>query len=154
MKAQSPLHLIVERNRIVMLDSTDIAILRCLEGNARLSWKEIGESVHMTGQAVAARVARLEETGVIERYTLQTNKAKLGTPVTAHITVFMKTSDHRALRTFVAHESAIAEAHRSSGEGCYWLRAIVADHDELNRLLEQLLQYGNYRVSLSLESIK
>lgn len=40
----------------------------------------------MTGKAVGNRIRRLEDFGVIEQYTIVTNKAKLGLSITAFIT--------------------------------------------------------------------
>jgi Lrp/AsnC family leucine-responsive transcriptional regulator len=55
-----------------MIDAIDIEIIRCLQSNSRIQWKQIGEQIHMTGQAVANRIQRLEELGVIEGYTVTT----------------------------------------------------------------------------------
>ncbi len=137
-----------------MLDRTDLAILRLLMKNARLQWKEIGERVHLTGPAVAARVRDLEEAGIITGYAAVIDEAKLGRPLTAFITVIMASADHAAFRRFLAGEEQITAAHRVSGDGCYWLRADLASPDELNSLLERILSHGNYRLQLSTERIK
>jgi Lrp/AsnC family leucine-responsive transcriptional regulator len=137
-----------------MIDQTDLAILRLLRENARRQWKEIGERVHLTGQAVAARVRDLEEAGVIAGYTARVDEAKLGRPLTAFITVIMASADHAAFRRFLAGEERVAAAHRVSGDGCYWLRADLASAEELNALLERILRHGNYRLQLSTERIK
>lgn len=50
-----------------MVDKIDLEILNWLQQDSRMQWKEIGEKVHLTGQAVAARIRKLEEMGVIER---------------------------------------------------------------------------------------
>ena len=61
--------LIFERGE-PMLDQTDMNILKELSKNSRLTMKALGEKVHLTGQAVANRVLKLEEEGVIEAYTI------------------------------------------------------------------------------------
>lgn len=70
------------------------------------------------------------------------------------ITVYMNSPNHEAFRQFLSQEPLVTEAHRISGEGCYWLRAEVASHDELNTLLERILRYGNYRINLSIGKVK
>lgn len=57
-----------------MLDSTDLLILDILSQNSRITMKELGKRVHLTGQAVSARVAKLEDNGVIEGYTIKVNQ--------------------------------------------------------------------------------
>lgn len=137
-----------------MLDRTDLNIVRLLRENSRRQWKEIGEQVHLTGQAVAARVQALVDRGAITGFTVDTDAAKLGRPLRAFITVFMAGPDHAAFHRFVTREERISAAHRVSGDGCYWLQADLADHDDLNRLLEEVLRYGNYRLHLSINRLK
>ncbi|KIL37135.1 transcriptional regulator [Gordoniibacillus kamchatkensis] len=136
------------------LDPTDIAILRLLQSNARLQWREIGEQVHLTGQAVGVRIRRLEELGAIRGYTVLTDEAKLGKPITAIVTILMKTNLHAEFQRFLREEETVREAHRISGDGCYSLKALAADNDELNRLLDRILEFANYRVQLSIQQVK
>lgn len=137
-----------------MIDRTDLEILYWLQKNSRMQWKEIGEKVHLTGQAVAVRIRKLEDLGIIEGYTVKLNQDKLGNSMTALITVFMKTTDHQSFQQFLARKETVVRAHRVSGEGCYWLEAGVSGQEELNKLLDEILRYGNYRVNLSIGSIK
>ncbi|WP_426454025.1 Lrp/AsnC family transcriptional regulator [Paenibacillus sp. S-38] len=137
------------------LDETDLHILRLLQGNSRLQWKEIGREVHLTGQAVGGRIRRMEDLGVIRGYTVRTDPDRTGRAVTALVTVFLKSASHHGrFREFVTSEEQITEAHRISGEGCYQFKAQTATQEELNDLLDRLLEYGNYRVQLSLGAIK
>ncbi|HMM22519.1 MAG TPA: AsnC family transcriptional regulator [Selenomonadales bacterium] len=137
-----------------MIDHTDKAILALLKENSRRQWKEIGETVHLTGQAVAARVQAMLDRGVIEAFTLRVDSGKLGKPLRAFVTVFMASSDHSAFQRFLAGESRITEAHRIGGDGCYWFSAELATQEDLNQLLEQVLRFGNYRIQLSIGRIK
>jgi len=140
---------------IQALDEVDIRILQCLLADSRRSNKEIGEIVHLTGQAVGARVRKLQDLGVIEGYTLRWNPQKIGRGVHAFVTVFLNSGTaHQVFRDFVQARKEIEEMHRVSGEGCYWMRVRIADGAELNGLLDTLLQYGNYKLSLSIEALK
>ncbi|MHA7966828.1 Lrp/AsnC family transcriptional regulator [Paenibacillus sp. CAU 1782] len=140
---------------IPLLDDVDLRILQCLVEDSRRTNKQIGALVHLTGQAVGARVKKLRDLGVIEGYTILWNPAKLGLQVHAFITVFMNSAQaHQRFKTFLQASDIIVEAHRVGGDGCYWLRAQTRDSAELNLLLEQLLQFGNYKLSLSIERLK
>lgn len=136
------------------LDATDFAIIGLLRSNARLQWREIGEKVHMTGQAVGARIRKLEELGVLQGYTLIVDEAKLGRPLTALVTVLMKSNRHSAFQALLQEEESIREAHRISGDGCYSLKVLAKDADDLNRLLDRILEHANYRVSVSIQQVK
>ncbi len=137
-----------------MLDETDIKILDLLSKNARMQWREIGDQVHLTGQAVANRISKMEDLGIIEGFTIRINEGRLGKPVLAFVTVFMKTTDHMAFHQFIDQKEIIKEANQISGEGCYLLKVNVSTQDELLQFLNDILRYGNYRVNLSIGKIK
>lgn len=136
------------------MDATDYAILEALRDNARMQWKEIGERVHLTGPAVANRIARLEELGVLQGYTTRVDEAKLGRSFEALVTVFLQSNEHTAFRDWALGESAVTELHRVTGEGCYWMKLRHRDPDELSALLERLIRFGNYRVNGSIGRLK
>ncbi|MDQ0113870.1 Lrp/AsnC ligand binding domain-containing protein [Paenibacillus harenae] len=73
----------------------------------------------------------------------------------AFIIVFLQSSDaHQSFLSYLQNNRLIAEAHRVSGEGCYWTKVRAESHDELNSFLDELLSFGNYKVSLSLTQVK
>ncbi|MEC2479145.1 AsnC family protein, partial [Bacillus cereus] len=37
---------------VYIIDQTDFEILKLLGENSRIQWKELGQKIHMTGQAV------------------------------------------------------------------------------------------------------
>ena len=80
-----------------MIDNTDRLILKELVKNSRITMKELGDRVHLTGQAVANRVMKLEETGIIDRYTINLSREKLGVNIHVMITVTSTTMDNHNL---------------------------------------------------------
>jgi hypothetical protein len=44
--------------------------------------------------------------------------------------------------------------HGDGCDGCYHIRAVLPDEEALNRLLDEILQFGNYRLQLSIAKIK
>lgn len=96
----------------------------------------------------------MEKLGVIEGYTMKINPKLLGKEVTAFITIFMKTTDHVSFQKYIKSNILIVEANRISGEGCYLLKVNATNQGEIVGLLNEILEYGNYRINLSIESIK
>lgn len=137
-----------------MLDETDVQIIKLLTKNSRSQWREIGEEVHLTGQAVKNRISRLEKLGVIEGYTIKVNSEKLGKKIIAYITVFMKNTEHAAFQKYVQNNTLITEANKISGEGCYMLKAVAAEQEEITALLDEILRYGNYKINISIGAVK
>ncbi|WP_227938812.1 Lrp/AsnC family transcriptional regulator [Alkalihalobacillus deserti] len=136
------------------LDNIDFQILRLLSENSRVQWKDLGEQIHMTGQAVGNRIKKLEENGVIKAYSLIINEMKLGLPYTAFVIMHMKTANHDSFIGFINERNEVVEAHRISGEGCYLLKIKIKSQEELNIFLNKLLEHGNYSLNLSIQEIK
>ena len=138
----------------MQIDSIDFQILQLLNKNARIQWKEIGEKIHMTGQAVGNRIQKMEDNGIIQAYSIVIDELKVGLSFTAYIIFFMDAHTHDDLLKFIASRNEINEAHRVSGDACYLLRVTVRSQEALNYLLNDLLKYGNYQLYLSIKEVK
>lgn len=137
-----------------MFDELDLKIIDILKINAKTPLKVIGENIHLTPQAVSNRIIRLQNLGLITQFTISTNNDLLGKSIIAYITIFMKTTKHEQLRKFIKSNSIIEEAHRISGDGCYLLKVVFSNMDEINLLLDNIMEYGTYRLNLSTTTIK
>lgn len=132
-----------------MLDDTDKKILRELSKNGRMSMKELGKKVHLTGQATSSRVIKLEENGVIEGYTIKLNKQKSGYPVHTFINIYTKDVQHQPFLSFIkTQHEYIINNFKISGEGCYLLECKFSSNEVLNQFLTQLNQHANYKLSI------
>src|SRR3954468_4213387 len=59
------------------LDKMDLAILKLLQENARITVKEISEKIHLSTTPVHERVKRMEEAGVIKQYVTLVDPEKV-----------------------------------------------------------------------------
>lgn len=137
-----------------MLDDIDRTIIDLLKDNSRLQWKQIGERIPMSGPAVANRIQRLEELGVIEGYTVKVNEQLLGNHQCVFVTVQMKDYGHTKFKEFIRTREEIKEAHRVSGEPCFILKVQLSDQEKLAQLLDEILVFGNYKINISIGRIK
>ncbi|PJH93080.1 Lrp/AsnC family transcriptional regulator [Bacillus sp. SN1] len=132
-----------------MLDHTDIKILEELSINSRITMKDLGEKVHLTGQASASRVAKLEDTGVIEGYTIKVNQAKLGCSVHALINIYTKSTYHQPYLLFIKEqEKFVINNYKISGDGCYLLECKFPSNELLDQFLMDLNKHVNYKLSI------
>lgn len=136
------------------IDPIDLKILNILQENAKLSFKEIGDLIPMTGQAVGVRIHKLMESGIIENFTIKIDKEKIGIPILAIIKVYMKTFDHAKLIKYIEGTEEVVEAYRVSGDGCYFLKVETDRNQRLNEILEGLCDFANYQLSLSVKKLK
>lgn len=135
-----------------MLDCTDMRILEELSNNSRITMKELGEKVHLTGQAASDRVAKLEDDGVIEGYTIKVNQVKLGCHVHAFLTIITQSLNHRPYLSFIKKQPYIINNFKISGEGCYLLECQFPSNEILDRFLEDLNEHANYKLSIVINS--
>ena len=133
-----------------MIDNTDRLILKELVKNSRITMKELGDRVHLTGQAVANRVMKLEETGIIDRYTINLSREKLGVNIHVMITVTSTTMDNHNLflRFINAQEKYIFHNYKNGGDGCYIIEEVFPSNEILDNFLNELNKYVNYKVNI------
>ncbi|WML32694.1 Lrp/AsnC family transcriptional regulator [Clostridium sp. OS1-26] len=132
-----------------MLDNTDKCILEELSKNSRITMKELGEKVHLTGQAAASRVAKLEDNGIIEGYTIKVNQAKMGYPVHVTVNIYTKSEYHQPYLSFISsQEEYIIHNYKISGDGCYLLECKFQSNEQLDKFLVDLNQYANYKLTV------
>lgn len=60
------------------IDNTDVRILKELQQDSRLSIRELSKRVNLSPPSVTERIRKLEDSGIIEGYTIKINEAALG----------------------------------------------------------------------------
>lgn len=133
-----------------MLDNTDRLILKELLNNSRITMRELGERVHLSGQAAANRVMKLEDNGIIDGYTINLNREKLGTNIHVMITITLtKMDNHNSYLTFInEQERYVLHNYKTGGSGCYIIEAIFPSNEILDSFLIELNKYVNYKVNI------
>lgn len=126
----------------IKLDKFDRALLRALQRNARASLQELSDEVGLTTSPCWTRIKRLEESGVIEGYTVRVNAERIGIPEQLIVQLTLNKHTDAALAEFARHLEAIPEvieAYLVSGDYDYVLRIAVRDTRDYERLLREKL---------------
>ncbi|WHH58860.1 Lrp/AsnC family transcriptional regulator [Petroclostridium sp. X23] len=134
------------------MDSIDYRIIRLLQKNGRLSMKKLGELVSLTPPAVAERVKKLEETGVICGYRAVINPEKLGKIIKAVVNISMKPEKRNEFLKLVAENPNIVECHHVTGSYSMTIKAIFKETVELESLIGKLQQFGHTETLIILSS--
>jgi Lrp/AsnC family leucine-responsive transcriptional regulator len=129
-------------------DAVNLRILRELSQEPRLAMAELGRRVGLSSPAVTERVKRLEETGVIRGYRLDLNPAALGLPIAAYVRVRPNPGQLPRIADLAQRIPEIVECHRVTGEDCFILKVYLPDLEQLDRILDSFLAYGNTTTSL------
>lgn len=134
------------------LDQTAWRILRELQGDARLSFSELARRVGMSTPAVAERVRRLEEAGVITGYRAQLDRARLGRPLQAFLRLTTEATSNQRVVALCSSLDAVVECHHITGEDCFLIRLAVGSVGELEDVIARFRRFGAAHTALVLSS--
>ena len=137
---------------VATLDHIDRKILAELQGNARITFTELGKRVALTAPAAAERVRRLEESGVIAAFRADLDPAAVGYPITAFVRWTSNGPDCARLGNVAKEIPEIVECHRITGETSYILKVVARSVRHLESLLDLLIPHGSTITSVVLSS--
>ncbi|MBI5958818.1 MAG: Lrp/AsnC family transcriptional regulator [Chloroflexi bacterium] len=133
-----------------LLDSVGRQILRLLQEDARLPFSEIGRQVGLTAPAVAERVKKMEEAGIITGFHAAVDPAKLGLGLTAYLHVTAHNGRCDPVRVFAEEQPAITECYCIAGDRDLLLKGTFESVEQLQQLVDHLLKYGSVSTTLVL----
>ena len=132
----------------LLRDHRNIELLGLLRDDPRLSTSELARRVGMSAPAVRERILRLEDSGIIRGYRLELDPAALGFPVAAFVRVRPAPGQLPKLAEVARSMAEVVECHRVTGEDCFILKVHLRSIDELDKVLDQLLAYGQTTTSI------
>jgi Lrp/AsnC family leucine-responsive transcriptional regulator len=114
------------------LDQKDLAILKLLQHNARITVKEISDKVHLSTTPVYERIKWMEETGVIKQYAtlVDHSKVKKGLMVICYVSLKQhnKTAGAKFIKAINEMDEVI-ECYNISGEFDFMLKVVAENMD-------------------------
>jgi len=135
-----------------LLDDTNWLILRELQINARLPMSELARKAGLSAPAVAERVRRLEDAGVIRGYHAEVDLTKLGYPLRAFIRLSVPNEKDDAFAARAPRIREILSCDRVTGTDCYIVKVAVTSVPHLEQVITQLKAHGSPITSLILSS--
>jgi Lrp/AsnC family leucine-responsive transcriptional regulator len=130
------------------IDDIDLRILTELQVNARVTLAELGRRVALSAPAVAERVQRLEDTGVITGYHAEVDPRALGFPVTVMIRVRPAIRELDRIAKIAQEIPEIIECYRMTGDDCFYFTMHLRAVDELEPIIDRFTPYGRTTTSL------
>jgi Lrp/AsnC family leucine-responsive transcriptional regulator len=118
------------------MDAIDLEILMALQRDGRITFADLAQRVGLSPPAVAERVRKLEERGIIQGYTAVLNAKRLKLDITAFISVSVSHPRHDP--PFVEEISRwgeVLECHHVLGADDYLLKIKVNDTSALEDLI-------------------
>ena len=115
------------------LDQKDIAILRLLQHNARITVKEISDKIHLSTTPVHERIKRMEEAGIIKQYAtlVDHSKVKKGLMVICYVSLKQhnKTAGTKFIK-MIQEMNEVVECYNISGEFDFMLKVVAENMDD------------------------
>ena len=123
---------------ISTLNEIDYKILKCLQGNARLTNVELSEHVNLSQSPCLRRVRNMETSGVIKKYVALVDQKSVGLSVSVFVSVRLEKQIERVLETFeeaVQNWPEVMECYLMTGDSDYLLRVVASDLAAYERFL-------------------
>ena len=140
------------------VNAIDLSLLGRLARDGRATWAALAAELDLTPPAIAARVRRLLELGVIRQFSACIDAASMGALTAFVDVVFAEAEGHDHFRQSIAQLVAIQECHRIAGAAHYRLKVRTRSKEELELLLNSALPkaapHATFHVAMVLSTIK
>ena len=135
------------------IDALNWKILQCLQDNARESFASIGRKVGLTPPAVAERVKKLEDLGIIRGYKAMVSHTLTGYQLKAVITLRAFMGKLKPFLETVKGFSEVINCFRVTGNENIVMEVVLKDQFHLERFIDKLIQYGETRTHIILSDV-
>ena len=142
---------------MLKIDENDHQILKILEQDSRISYRQLGQKIGIEESTARKRVVRLKEKGVIERFTIDVNEATLGRTITSFITVYPSLKHADEIISRVVDFDEVIESYNLSGRCGVFLKTTFGDMKALNAFIAKIRGIQGIvgiHTCISLETIK
>ncbi len=130
------------------IDAIDARILKALAEDARTSVADIARLVGLSGPSVSERIRRLEESGVIEGYTLGINAPAIGLPIAAWLRVRPLPGELSRVADILRDLLEIVECDRVTGDDCFIAKAHVRSMEHLEKIIDRIIPFAMTNTSI------
>ncbi len=137
-----------------MVDVTDRKIIDELSKDSRISFADLGRKISLSPSSVRERIQKLNDNGVIKKYSLQLDYSKLGYGLEVFIILKLFSGRLKVFISKVNEFEEIKEVYRITGSQNIHMRVILKDQLHLQRFIDQLIMYGDTTTHLILSEIK
>lgn len=135
------------------MDALDREIVEILQKNARIKNTVIGKQVGLSSAAVAERIKRLEDKGIIESYTAQIDYKKSGYQLKAMITLSAFMGRLKPFLSKVTLFNEVINCYRITGNENIIMEVVLKDQAHLQLFIDELITYGEVKTHIILSSV-
>ncbi|PFV78036.1 AsnC family transcriptional regulator [Bacillus sp. AFS059628] len=134
------------------MDEIDKKITLLLQEDARMTITEMTDHLHLSRPSVTERLKRLQDAGIIEKYTARISLDIIGKSIQAFLRIENLKIPCKKFEEKIYEEQRILECHRVTGESSYYLKVAVHSMKELEELIDIVIPFGTVKTSMILSS--
>jgi len=135
------------------IDELNRKILDLLQQNARMAVSEISKEVGLSAPAVAERIRKMEEEGVILSYGVVLDYEQLGYALQAFVTVRIYANQSQRLVHFLKQQKEVQACYAVTGREGYYIELRSASLQELEHIIAKLTEFGEPNTSIVLSKV-
>ncbi|MUL39198.1 Lrp/AsnC family transcriptional regulator [Gloeocapsopsis dulcis] len=132
----------------VKLDSIDVQLLHLLKVDARTSIADLARALNMSAPSVSDRLHRLEESGVIQGFTIEIEPKILGYSLAFYIRIRPLPGQLLKVVSLITEIEEIVECDRITGDDCFVAKVYVKSADDLEPIIDRLIPYAQTNTSM------
>lgn len=125
-----------------LLDEAGLRLAGELQRNGRATYADLAKVTGLSASAVAERMRRLEDAGVIRGYRADIDPEALGYTMSALIRVTADGAQYRQLLAFLETCDQVRECYHVTGSDALTMRVLASSIADLESLLMELLNFG------------
>ena len=135
------------------LDSLNWKIVQCLQENSRQTNTEIARQVGISSPAVAERIRKMEDAGVIKGYFTKLSYTETGYQLKAIITLRAFMGRLKPFLEKVSSFNEVINCFRITGNENIVLEVILKNQQHLEQFIDQLITYGETKTQIVLSNV-
>ena len=135
------------------LDVLNQKILSCLQQNSRQTNTEIARNVGISSPAIAERIRKMEDAGIIKGYKTKVSSFELGYQLRAIVTMRAFMGKLKPFLSKVSSFPEIVNCYRITGNENIVMEVVLENQKHLERFIDQLITYGETKTQIILSSV-
>ncbi len=135
------------------LDILNWKILECLQHNSRQSNTQIARNVGITSPAIAERIRKMEDAGIIEGYFTKVSYFETGNQLKAIITLRAFMGKLKPFLVKVKSLNEVVNCYRITGNENIVMEVVLKNQQHLEQFIDQLITYGETKTQIVLSNV-
>lgn len=127
--------LLVTKGFNMKLDDTDRLLIKLLCSDSRMPVSELSRRVGLSGPSTSERIRKLQDSGVISRFTVDLDLEALGYPLQAIVRIKPRPGNMHIVEDMIMNEPGFLDCDKVTGDDCFVTRLALKSIADLDPVL-------------------